>query len=161
MNYFIVDSILSGIVCCIAMDVWQRILFLAYKIPTTNWAIAGRWLIMLINKQIIINKNLDNEAKIKYELQIGWCFHYIVGIGYGFTYYFCILIFNFFDTSIISGFMFGLLSIVIPWFFFLPATGKGMMGNKTPNPNLTKLLSILSHIVVGLFLSLSFSALGY
>ena len=57
--------------------------------------------------------------------------------------------------------IFGLISVVIPWFFFLPITGKGFMGNKTPNPNLTKLLSTCSHVVLGIFLAVGFSFLGY
>ncbi len=161
MGNFIVDSIIAGIFCCIAMDIWQRFLLLTYNIPPSNWALAGRWLILLINKNILINHNLDRENSIKYELQIGWIFHYCVGVGYGFAYYIILKTFEHFDTTILSGFVFGLISVIIPWLFFLPATGKGLMGNKTPNPNLTKLLSICSHIVVGIFLAISFSYLGY
>ena len=53
------------------------------------------------------------------------------------------------------------MSVVVPWFFFLPATGKGLMGNKTPNPKLTKVLSTCSHVVVGLFLAIGFSLMEY
>ena len=69
--------------------------------------------------------------------------------------------FDFFNTSLLSGFLFGLISVVVPWFFFLPATGKGLMGNKTPNPKLTKVLSTCSHVVVGLFLAIGFSLMEY
>ena len=161
MEHFIFDSIFAGIFCCIAMDVWQRILFLTLDIPPSNWSSAGRWLIMLISKKIFVNQNLDNESPIKYELQIGWVFHYCVAIGYGFAYYFFMAVFDVLDTSIFSGLIFGLISVVIPWFFFLPVTGKGFMGNKTPNPNLTKLLSTCSHVVLGIFLAVGFSFLGY
>ncbi len=161
MENFIFDSIFAGIFCCIAMDIWQRILFLTLDIPPSNWSSAGRWLIMLISKKIFVNQNLDNESPIKYELQIGWIFHYCVAIGYGFAYFFFLKVFDIFDTSIFSGFIFGLISVVIPWFFFLPITGKGFMGNKTPNPNLTKLLSTCSHVVLGIFLAVGFSFLGY
>ena len=74
MEHFIFHSILAGIFCCVAMDIWQRILFLIFKITPTNWSITGRWFIMLINNKIIINENLDNENPVKYELQIGWMF---------------------------------------------------------------------------------------
>tara|TARA_X000001036_G_scaffold438406_2_gene486136 strand:- start:1296 stop:1772 length:477 start_codon:yes stop_codon:yes gene_type:complete len=158
MESFIFDSIFVGIFSCIAMDIWQRFLFLTLSIHPSNWSSAGRWLIMLIDKKIFVNQNLDNEDPIKYELQIGWLFHYCVGICYGFAYYFFLIIF---DNSIFFGFIFGLISVVIPWFFFLPVTGKGFMGNKTPNPNLTKLLSTCSHVVLGIFLAVGFSLLGY
>jgi hypothetical protein len=161
MEHFIFDPIIAGIVCCIAMDVWQRILFLTFNIPPTNWSITGRWFMMLISKKIIFNQNLDHENPVKYELQIGWAFHYWVAIIYGFAYYFLLAVFDILDTSILSGLIFGLISVIVPWFFYLPVTGKGFMGNKTPNPTLTILLSTSSHVVVGVFLAIGFSFLGY
>ena len=161
MEHFIFDPIIAGIVCCIAMDVWQRILFLTFNIPPTNWSITGRWFVMLISKKIIFNQNLDHENPVRYELQIGWAFHYWVAIIYGFAYYFLVAVFDILDTSILSGLIFGLISVIVPWFFYLPVTGKGFMGNKTPNPTLTILLSTSSHVVVGVFLAIGFSFLGY
>ena len=87
-------------------------------------------------------------------------FHYCVAIGYGFVFYF-FLIGDILDTSILSGLIFGLISVIVPWFFYLPVTGKGFMGNKTPNPTLTRLLSTSSHVIVGVFLAIGFSYLGY
>ena len=59
MGHFIFHSILVGIFCCVAMDIWQRVLFLIFYFLPTNWATVGRWFIMLINNKIIINENLD------------------------------------------------------------------------------------------------------
>ena len=117
MEHFIFDPIIAGIVCCIAMDVWQRILFLTLNIPPTNWSTTGRWFMMLISKKIIFNQNLDHENPVKYELQIGWVFHYCVAIVYGFAYYFLVAVFDILDTSILSGLIFGLISVIVPWFF--------------------------------------------
>ena len=160
MENSIFDSIIAGIFCCIGMDLWQRILFLIFNIPPTNWSTAGRWFIMMVSKKMIINQNLDNENPIQYEWQIGWVFHYCVAIGYGFVYYF-FLIAGVLDASILSGLIFGLISVIVPWFFYLPVTGKGFIGNKTPNPTLTRLLSTSSHVIVGIFLAIGFSYLGY
>ena len=160
MENSISDPIITGIFCCIGMDLWQRILFLTFNIPPANWSTAGRWFIMMVSKKMIINQNLDNENPIKYELQIGWVFHYCVAIGYGFVYYFFLMA-GILDASILSGLIFGLISVIVPWFFYLPVTGKGFMGNKTPNPTLTRLLSTSSHVIVGIFLAIGFSYLGY
>jgi hypothetical protein len=115
---------------------------------------------MMVSKKMIINQNLDNENPIQYEWQIGWVFHYCVAIGYGFVFYF-FLIADILDTSILSGLIFGLISVIVPWFFYLPVTGKGFMGSKTPSPTLTRLLSASSHVIVGIFLAIGFSYLGY
>ena len=99
------------------MDIWQRILFFIFKIPPTNWSTVGRWFIMLINNKMIFNENLDNENPLKYELQIGWVFHYWVAIIYGYAYYFLLAV-DILDTSVLSGLIFGLVSVFVPWFFF-------------------------------------------
>ena len=102
MENFIFDSIIAGIFCCIAMVIWQRILFLTLNIPPTNWSTTGRWFMMLISKKIIFNQNLDYENPVKYELQIGWVFHYCVAIVYGFAYYFLLSGFDILDRLISS-----------------------------------------------------------
>ena len=128
MEHFIFDPIIAGIVCCIAMDVWQRILFLTFNIPPTNWSITGRWFMMLISKKIIFNQNLDHENPVRYELQIGWAFHYWVAIIYGFAYYFLLAVFDILDTSILSGLIFGLISVIVPWFFLSSCNWKRFYG---------------------------------
>ena len=100
MGHHIFDPIIAGFICCLAMDIWQRILFLAFNIPPTNWSTAGRWFVMFLRNQIVFNKNLDNENPVKYELGIGWAFHYCVAIGYGFAYYFLMVDFNILSASI-------------------------------------------------------------
>ena len=64
-------------------------------------------------------------------------------------------------TGLLLGLTFGLISVSVPWFFYLPVTGNGFIANKKPNPTLTKLLSTSSHVVVGIFLAIGFSLLGY
>ena len=103
MGHHIFVPIIAGFICCLAMDIWQRILFLAFNIPPTNWSTAGRWFVMFLRNQIVFNKNLDNENPVKYELGIGWAFHYCVAIGYGFAYYFLMVGFDILSTSILSG----------------------------------------------------------
>ena len=67
----VVDIIFAGILCCIAMDLWQRLLFVLYKIPSTNWAPIGAQLVegilyktnkSLCHKSIAIQHNIP--AKI-------------------------------------------------------------------------------------------------
>ena len=81
---------------------------------------------------------------------IGWLFHYWVALVYAYAYYFLLAV-DILDTSILSGLIFGLTSMNIPWFFYLPATGKGFIGSKTPKPNITRSLSTASHLIVGIF----------
>ena len=44
----ILHIVIIGIVSCLAMDVWQRLLQMMYGINPSDWAIVGRWYILLI-----------------------------------------------------------------------------------------------------------------
>ena len=68
------------------------------------------------------------------ELAIGWIGHYAVGILYGFVYVPLMRNGLGLEPSLLNGLVFGVLSTVVPWFFFMPAMGAGVLANKAPNP---------------------------
>ena len=81
--------ILVGLLSCLVMDLWQRLLKLTYGINPSDWKIIGRWFIYLILKQKLYNPNIENEKPYKNELMIGWVFHYFIGIVYSFGFLAC------------------------------------------------------------------------
>jgi hypothetical protein len=44
----------------------------------------------------------------------------------------------------------------VPWLFFLPCMGKGVMGSRTPNPLLISALSLMMHSLFGVSIGLGF-----
>ena len=65
-----------GLLSCLVMDLWQRLVKLTYGINPSDWGVIGRWLIMLILKQKVLNPNIENEKPYKNELIIGQGFHH-------------------------------------------------------------------------------------
>ena len=65
------------------------------------------------------------------------------------------------NASISNGIIFGLASVVVPWFFFMPVLGKGFLGLKTPSPFLACSLAIGSHVVIGLSIGALYQLFGY
>ena len=101
MNYFLLIN--AGILSCIIMDIWQRLIYLIFKIPPSNWSVVGRWLFELIKYKIVVNTDIENSKKFKYEKPLGWFFHYLVGILYSFIYFiisnkFKIITYSFYDA---------------------------------------------------------------
>ena len=140
--------VIIGIVSCIVMDVWQRLLKLLYSINPSDWSVVGRWFVLVVSEGKIYNPTIDEEDPIKNELMIGWIVHYSVAILYSIFFY--ILLENgICSASLINGIVFGLISVVVPWFFFMPVLGKGFLGLKTPSPFKTCSLAVGSHIAIG------------
>ena len=156
----ILNIVIIGIISCLAMDIWQRLLKIMYDINPSDWAIVGRWYILLISKAKIYNPIIEEVPPIKNELRIGWAVHYTVAIMYS-IFFFMLLKHNICNASIFNGFVFGLLSVVVPWFFFMPVLGKGFLGLKTPSPFLSCSLAIGSHLVIGLSIGILYQLFGY
>ena len=68
---------------------------------------------------------------------------------------------NFSTASFFGGIKFGLLSVVIPWFFFMPVLGKGFLGIKTPSPFMACSLAVGSHIAIGAPIGGFYQIFGY
>jgi len=60
------------------------------------------------------------------------------------------------EPTLADGFLFGAVSVVVPWFYFMPCMGKGVMGKFTPNPKKACLISLSSHLVYGTAMGLGF-----
>jgi hypothetical protein len=104
---------------------------------------------------IWVQSEVAQRDAMKNELVIGWSFHYLIAIFYAGLYFvffnFGIIGFNFLD-----GLIFGVISVIVPWFFFMPAMGAGIMANKMPNPRLACTLALAAHGVFGISLGLLF-----
>ena len=151
-----VELILIGIGSCVIFDLWQRIFQRFTSIPPSNWTIVGRWFIGLISNGRLMANQLSEEPEEKHETTVGWIVHYGVGIFY--AYVFAVLVqFELVKPTIIDGFLFGVASVVVPWLFFMPALGVGILANRAPNPRLECALALMMHSIFGLSLGIGFS----
>ena len=137
-----------GILSCVVLDLWQRILFLTLGVPVSNWALVGRWLNSFIKTGKWVNHGLPNSPKINNELAIGWLFHYAVSIAYA-GLFFVLWKWGIVVSGFFGGLVFGLVSVIIPWFFFMPALGAGVLANKTDNSLKACALALLAHAIYG------------
>ena len=151
---------IAGILACVILDLWQRFLFLALKIPPSNWAMVGRWLFLFLKSMLWIQRDLSDQPPVRNELYIGWGFHYAVAILYALLFFFLFQE-GFVSLSISDGLVFGIISVIVPWFFFMPAMGVGVFANKTPNPLLACILALIAHTIFGGALGAFFNVFYY
>lgn len=148
--------VIVGVGACVVFDVWQRIFQWFTGIPTSNWAIVGRWAIGLLTNARLRVQDIEAQPARRNELGVGWLVHYGIAILYSAIFMFLI------DASILAadfadGLLFGVVSVVVPWLFFLPCLGKGIMGHLTPNPLLVCALALMMHSIFGVAIGLGFS----
>jgi len=151
-------SICVGICACFVFDICQRLIKYATGIPPSNWALVGRWFWGVVLDRRFIAKGLVSQAPRPFETSLGWAVHYSVAIGYALI--FAVLMeFRVFQPSIFDGLIFGIISVVVPWFFFMPALGNGILARHTPNPLLACSLAFVMHSVFGIAIGAGFMLL--
>ena len=143
------DIIIAGITACLAMDIFQRFLLITTGQPPSNWAVVGRWAFNVLRTARLYQPDIESTDEIKGEHAFGWVVHYAVGIGYAFIYA-EFMQKGLLTDSLSDGLLFGFLSVIIPWFFFLPVLGKGIMAKHTPAPAKICMLALANHCVFGL-----------
>lgn len=142
----------------VALDLWQRFLRATAGIPPTNWALVGRWCHHALRGRPFPGAVAELPARAG-ELPLGWVFHYLVGLGYGAVYVTGLRDLAGIAPSLLNGVVLGALSVVVPWFFFMPAMGAGVLARNAPNPALARRLALAAHTVFGIGLALG-SQLG-
>ncbi len=149
---------LIGFGSCIVFDVWQRIFQIFTSIPPSNWTLVGRWFIGLTSNGQFIASQLSQQPKAKHETSIGWVVHYVVGIAYAYAFFILVEL-GILEPTITHGLIFGMVSVLVPWLFFMPAMGNGILANKAPNPKISCALALMMHSLFGLSLGVGFSTL--
>lgn len=60
------------------------------------------------------------------------------------------------SVGVIDGLLFGLTSVLVPWFFFFLCLGKGVMARPSPDPLTVCALSLMMHSLFGASICLGF-----
>ncbi|AQZ80293.1 hypothetical protein BUM88_00875 [Acinetobacter calcoaceticus] len=141
------QALCLGIGATVIMDIWLLILRL-FKIQTLNFTFLGRWIGWIFQGKFI-HQSIAQSPQIKGEYLLGWITHYSVGLIFALSFL-CIvgsdwLIYPQFYSAL----LFGLVTVLIPFFIMQPAMGGGFASSKTPHPFLNCLKSLLNHSVFG------------
>jgi len=140
-----------GIIATAVMDVWLAFLKRVFDLPTTNWAMVGRWFGHLPGGKFI-HRPIGSSDAIKNEEALGWLLHYVIGIVYAYVYLGIIVIKTLSGPTILSALIFGLATVLVPWFVLQPGLGLGILARMAPKPNLIRAISLSVHSIFGLSL---------
>ena len=151
---FAVRAVLIGVGATAILDLWMLFASRVFGAPATRWDLVGRW-IGYFPRGRFVHDSIGQAPPIHGELMIGWVFHYAVGIFYtGLLLAIWGLGWARHPTPA-PALILSLLTLVAPFFLMQPGMGAGIAASRTPNPNATRLRSLLNHTVFGIGLYLS------
>lgn len=149
MVEIVIAGAIMGVFGTAAMDLWTIALarFAAQSPP--NWAMPGRWVVHL-TQGTVFHDAIGEPARVPGELQIGWVFHYAVGIVYGIVLAMIMGTGWLAQPTFLPALIFSLLMVSFGWFLLQPGMGLGWAASKTPNPWKVRIMNLAGHTVFAL-----------
>lgn len=151
-------SFVGGIIGSVFMDITEYQISKFGISSGVKGSYVGRWVHGILHG-VFYHKNISQSQAVNNEDRIGQVFHFIVGGGGVALFYpVFIMIFNLNISSdhIIQSLIFGLLTSLLPWVILMPSFGWGFFGSKAPEDSKPVLSPILSHVLYGLGIGITF-----
>ncbi len=154
LSTLILESILMGLFATLIMDVLAGFLAKRKIIhPFITPEAIGRWFLYMFRGKFI-HDDINKTPPLKNEKF--WCLisHYLIGFGLA---GFLLLVESILPTIRHQYWIplaFGIVTVLLPWFWLLPSTGYGFIGSKASNRMAVLRTNLLNHTNFGLGLML-------
>jgi hypothetical protein len=144
----------AGILATFIMDLWAYGQKKLFGIKSLDYCLVGRWLLSMQQGKFR-HSNIVSSAQMKYECVAGWFSHYAIGVVFSFFFVGLISLFSF-EIGFYQTVIFGIATVIVPFFVMQPSFGFGYAASKTPNPWQARVRSLVAHASfgVGLYLSI-------
>lgn len=143
-----------GIGATLIMDIWAYLLNRFLKIPSMDYGLLGRWFLYMKDGRLTHNTILATLPK-PLETPVGWWLHYVVGVIFGIAFLAMVGSDWVKAPTILPPILFGMASVLFPYFIMQPCFGFGLAAAKTPAPKTARFKSLMAHTSFGLGLYLS------
>ena len=143
------NALLIGVIGTLISDLIIVGMNRLFKTSSLDFSWVGRWFLYMMKGQYQHHTILQSPA-IEGEKPFGWLMHYVIGILIAWI---MLLLYNNVFTGInpyLYALIFGVITVIFPFFIMQPAFGFGVMASKTPFPKIARMRSLLSHLYFGI-----------
>ena len=144
----ILITIVIGIGASLFMDLWNLFLKRAFGIPSLNYCLLGRWLLHMTGGTFM-HSSITDASKKPFECAVGWIAHYTIGVVFALVF----VVLTSGDwlarPTLLPALLYGIGTVVFPFFILQPSFGLGMAASRTPKPAQARLKSLVTHTVFG------------
>ena len=151
---FLLEMILMGIWATAVMDILAIIFGKLHIIrPRIGPEIIGRWSLYML-KGKFFHKDINNTPALPNEILASWISHYLIGIVLAGIYLFIKMHYPIIVSEFWMAFIFGILTILLPWLWLFPSIGIGFLASKMPSKSPYIFTGFINHTDFGLGLAL-------
>ena len=144
----ILGAIAIGVGATLVMDLWNLFLKRTFSIPSLNYCLLGRWL-RHMPEGTLRHANITAAPQKPLECMVGWIAHYTIGVVFACVF----VVLTSGDwlarPTVLPALLYGIGTVVFPFFIMQPSLGLGIAASRTPNPTQARLKSLVTHAVFG------------
>ena len=156
----IIGAVAVGVGATLLMDVWNHLLKRVYGIASLNYCLLGRW-ISHMPDGTFRHSSIAAAARKPGECAVGWTAHYSIGIAFALALVVATSGTSLARPSLPVAFLYGIATVVFPFFVMQPSIGLGIAASRAPNPMQARMKSLATHVVFGIGLYLCAVGVGY
>ncbi len=146
---FVVGVAVVGVGATLVMDLWNLSLKVAFGIPSLDLCLLGRWVAYMPAGRFG-HERIAAAAPKAGECLVGRVVHYGIGVGLAAALALLTAGESLLRPALLPAVLFGLVTVVFPFFVMQPALGLGMASARTSDPTRARLKSLMSHVAFGI-----------
>ena len=145
----ILGAIAIGIGATLVMDLWNLFLKRTFSIPSLNYCLLGRWLRHMPGGTLR-HANITAAPQKPFECAVGRIAHYTIGVVLALLFVVLVSGDWLARPTVLPALLFGIGTVVFPFFIMQPSLGFGIAASRTPHPTQARLKSLVTHTVFGI-----------
>ena len=145
---FFISTILIGLGATLTFDLGALFLKHAFKIPSSNICLVGRWL-RSMPEGTFIHANIASAPRKSAECTVGWIAHYLIGITFAAAFVTLVGSNWLQHPTPVPAIAFGVVTVLAPFLIMQPAFGFGFAASRAGNPGQARLRSLINHTAFG------------
>ncbi|HZF20741.1 MAG TPA: DUF2938 domain-containing protein [Burkholderiales bacterium] len=150
----LMGTVAVGLGATLVMDLWAVFLKRAFNVASANYCLVGRWL-RHMSGGVFRHASIAAAARMPAECAVGWVAHYAIGALFALALVALATPQWLRTPTLMPALIFGIVTVVIPFFVMQPSFGLGLASSKAPKPTQARLRSLMSHAVFGVGLYVS------
>jgi hypothetical protein len=144
-----IAAVTIGLGATLLMDLWNLFLKRAFGIPSLSYCVLGRWL-RHMPEGTLRHASIAAAAPKPFECQVGWLAHYSIGVVFALVFVALTSGDWLARPTLVPALLYGLVTVVFPFFLMQPSFGLGIAASRTPKPAAARLKSLATHTVFGI-----------
>lgn len=148
MIMHLATTIAIGVGATLFLDGWNAIVKRVFGVPSLSYCLLGRW-VGHLPRGVFRHRAIGAAPVRRFECALGWSAHYAIGVMLAVAFIYGLAPSWSARPTLVVSLLYGIATVVFPFFVLQPALGLGIASAATPRPARARLKSLATHSAYG------------